>query len=662
VIDFNVANNSGPFLVTNPNVASVIWTEGGVATVAWDVAGTTLAPVSCAKVDILLSIDGGFTYPYTLATNVDNDGNHTVLVPVGSATNTARVRVKAANNIFFDISNFNFKIQAPTVPDYIVWDLENEKTVCGGDDAEFTTWLIGLLNYATPINLTATGVPSGATLNFSTNPATAGDTLRITITGTENVATGLYPIQVQFNSGANNKTATYHLTVLSSEPPVVQLEDGDEFSNNPTLRWNAPGGAAHTYQIRVATDPNFSNIIKSATNLTDTFYAVTGLQPLTVYYWQVKAENICAIGEWSKTAAFRTAEYDCTTYTGGTAKTISAGVALTHESTLVINDNKEVLEVAVLDATIQHNKINDISLALKNPAGETVELLPRSCPNLTGTANWTVDFDDAALFSSVNCSNNANTSIKPVQPLGLLSDSTSQGTWKMLITDHAAGNGGTFQTFSLKICTAKTQTNADPILVKNDTLKVAVGKSGKLSEEWLLSTDADNSAAELTYTILKATNKGTIFLNGVALAVGGTFTQADIQNGSVTYKHEGNTSEADGFQFDVNDGVGGWYGTAFFNIQAGQTNGISTEETPLMVYPNPSSDLIAVDFYLNTDQDVNIWVFDVLGRAIKHYTFSNVLAGNSIFELPVHDFVAGNYVVYVQSADFTKSAKILVVH
>ena len=99
---------SGPFLVTDPNTA-ITWTGNGPHAVAWNVAGTTAAPVSCAAVDIRLSTDGGLTFPHLLGAGEPNDGNAMVLVSVADTT-TARIQVMCAGNIFFDISNANFSI------------------------------------------------------------------------------------------------------------------------------------------------------------------------------------------------------------------------------------------------------------------------------------------------------------------------------------------------------------------------------------------------------------------------------------------------------------------------------------------------------------------------------------------------------------------------
>ena len=80
----------------------------------WNVAGTNLAPVSTANVDIFLSTDGGLTFDHAnpLASGTPNDGSHSVTLP-NITTSQARIMVKGSNNIFFDISNQNFSFSPP---------------------------------------------------------------------------------------------------------------------------------------------------------------------------------------------------------------------------------------------------------------------------------------------------------------------------------------------------------------------------------------------------------------------------------------------------------------------------------------------------------------------------------------------------------------------
>ncbi|QQS28410.1 MAG: choice-of-anchor J domain-containing protein [Sphingobacteriales bacterium] len=108
-----VSNTSGPFTVTSQN-SPTTWNANGTntATVTWDVANTTSAPVSCANVDILFSTNAGQTFPYSLATNTPNDGTQTFVIP-SFPTTVGRVKVKCANNIFFDINNAPITISSP---------------------------------------------------------------------------------------------------------------------------------------------------------------------------------------------------------------------------------------------------------------------------------------------------------------------------------------------------------------------------------------------------------------------------------------------------------------------------------------------------------------------------------------------------------------------
>lgn len=106
----NVDAGSGPFLVTTPNT-NVSWTGNSQQTITWSVNNTNAAPVNTANVRILLSTDGGQTFPTVISANTANDGTETITVP-NTATTNGRIKVEAVGNIFFDISDVNFTITA----------------------------------------------------------------------------------------------------------------------------------------------------------------------------------------------------------------------------------------------------------------------------------------------------------------------------------------------------------------------------------------------------------------------------------------------------------------------------------------------------------------------------------------------------------------------
>ncbi|HEY0426222.1 MAG TPA: zinc-dependent metalloprotease family protein [Pyrinomonadaceae bacterium] len=109
----NVDGASGPMLITSPNTA-ITWGAGS-QTVTWNVANTVNAPVSAANVKISMSTDGGNTFPTVLIASTPNDGSQVVTIPAGNTT-TARIKVEAVGNIFFDISDVNFTVSGVAAP------------------------------------------------------------------------------------------------------------------------------------------------------------------------------------------------------------------------------------------------------------------------------------------------------------------------------------------------------------------------------------------------------------------------------------------------------------------------------------------------------------------------------------------------------------------
>ena len=101
------------------------------------VANTNNVPVSTANVKISLSTDGGNTFPTVLAASMTNNGTALVTFPNGIITSTARIKVEAVGNIYFDISDANFTIMpgdsCPAVSDFTpkVGNVGNTVTITG---------------------------------------------------------------------------------------------------------------------------------------------------------------------------------------------------------------------------------------------------------------------------------------------------------------------------------------------------------------------------------------------------------------------------------------------------------------------------------------------------------------------------------------------------
>jgi hypothetical protein len=99
-------DSSGPLKVTSPNTG-VAWNGNTIHNVTWDVNGTNAGAVNAANVKISYSSDGGATFPTVIKASTPNDGSEPITVPSVNSS-TARIKVEAVGNIFFDMSDANF--------------------------------------------------------------------------------------------------------------------------------------------------------------------------------------------------------------------------------------------------------------------------------------------------------------------------------------------------------------------------------------------------------------------------------------------------------------------------------------------------------------------------------------------------------------------------
>ncbi len=143
--------NSGPFGVTSQNTDQLVLPSGSAQTVTWNVASTTAAPISTANVNIMLSTDGGLTFPTMLAANTPNDGTEIITLPNITQPN-CRIIVEAVGNIFYAMNSKNIAIGNYT------YEIQN---IC--------------TDYNFPLNV---AIPENAT-NFTNFPLTVNDSFTL---------------------------------------------------------------------------------------------------------------------------------------------------------------------------------------------------------------------------------------------------------------------------------------------------------------------------------------------------------------------------------------------------------------------------------------------------------------------------------------------------
>jgi len=306
LMSIQVTTAAGPFTVTSQTSSALSWEMGTPQTVTWDVANTNTAPVSTMNVNILLSIDGGATFPYTLASNVLNDGSHQITVPVTAPTSQARIIVEGAGNIFFAMNSANFNL---VEPDFALVFTDNDETACQPANAvyNFTYSAFGGFNGTTTFS--AANLPVGAVATFNpTSASVDGTPVTLTISNTAGVSPSTYLFSAQGTSGATTRSADLTLSVLSGTlSPVTLVSPSDNSSNVPVssnFTWSV-NTLTDGYLFEIATDAGFTNIVESAT-VANANYTPTSLAQSTTYYWRVSISNTCASTVYSSTYSFTT--------------------------------------------------------------------------------------------------------------------------------------------------------------------------------------------------------------------------------------------------------------------------------------------------------------------------------------------------------------------
>ena len=283
-----VSSASGPFAVTSPNTA-VSWVGGSSQAITWSVASTTASPVSCANVKISLSTDGGQTFPTVLVASTANDGTETLTIP-NTATTTARIKVEAVGNIFFDISNTNFTITAGSSCGAPSGLASSGITTTGAT----VSWVAvsGAVSYDVDYKLTSSGT--------WTNAATATTSTSVAISGL--TASTVYDWRVRTNCSSASSTYT-SAQFTTASVPVCNAPSGLASSGitttGATVSWTAVSGAiSYDVDYKLTSSGTWTN---AATATSSTSVAISGLSASTVYDWQVRTN--CSFGSSGYSAA-----------------------------------------------------------------------------------------------------------------------------------------------------------------------------------------------------------------------------------------------------------------------------------------------------------------------------------------------------------------------
>ncbi|NNF17865.1 MAG: choice-of-anchor B family protein [Gammaproteobacteria bacterium] len=381
-------------------------------------------------------------------------------------------------------------------PGFMLAGTDSTLSVCGdGINSSFIT-IDPIGSFTGDVNLQAAGAPAGVVLSMTpdvvTPPADA-----IVSASVNGALSGEYPLTVTGTAGELRFDQNFSLELSQALPGSPQLLlpaiDAVEVSSIQTLYWDQTDGA-FSYDLEVATDPGFTNLVFSVTGTKErSFVPPAALQPGTVHYWRVTANNACGSAT-SAAASFTTAASQCQTFTSPDVPvTIPAAATGTVTSSMTVSAQGVIVDVNVVDLRATHSWINDIDIKLEGPLNgharhperPSVQIMVQSCNN---DDDLDINFDDEAAPGAFPCPPTDGGVYQPANPLAAFDGSSGAGDWNLLVTDNFAADGGVLNNWGLQICTAQASQILDLDL---DGIDDQIDNCTEVANQSQLDTDED---------------------------------------------------------------------------------------------------------------------------------------------------------------------------
>ena len=629
MITINVADGTGPFKINSPNSGG---TFSGNTSVTWDVAGTAANPINCANVDIYLSTDGGQTFTQLILEDTPNTGMADVVLP-NLNTSTARLKVKCADNIFFDINDANFTIE-PNSDCVISSITAGNQTSCNPNTNTYNQEVT--VEYVFP---PASGnlVVNGQSFAIGTSPQS--------VTLTNLIADGnMVDVTASFTDAAGcTLTANNLFQAPGNCAPVCSITNigiGAQSTCNDNI---------YTQEIIVTyeNEPSSGNLL-----VNNQTFGITG-SPQTV-----TLTNLVADGQTVDVTVSFSDNTDCTlsstsAFTAPEACKVCEDFAST-DTPITIPSIGTATETSVIDVTLDgtitdvniknikgtHFQPNDLVFTLISPIGTRIQLVDFNCGGGLATTNFDVSFDDAS--SPINCPLVLGDSYHPEENLSGLNGESSLGDWTLEIKDEVNRLGGSIDEWTLELCIEVVV--EDPCAISDLLIPdITTNDSTYWSGGKIFSTGTVVSGSNINFS---APTSITLRPNFVA-ENGSTFSATIAPCNPPTLKEQ---EEAVAL---ARTGLG--------LQQTLDTKEVGKDLADLKVFPNPFKNTTQIVYQLDNTAELTIRLFDLNGKEVKQVLAPSVQEkGTYQIALSAGNLPTGMYLLHFQTAE-TVQAKRLVI-
>ncbi|MEM8526580.1 MAG: T9SS type A sorting domain-containing protein [Bacteroidota bacterium] len=330
-----------------------------------------------------------------------------------------------------------------------------KKTVCIGDTANYQLLFADGMFSASELRVE--GLMEGIDFQFSSDTIGVGiDTINLQLFGFQDLGNTANTFKIIAQDTSLSSELLLQVVVLDSRlsaPLLVSpMENAPAVSVSALFVWETDALGAD-FQLQVATDTTFENIVLDTVVLQQSSFAASNLAAGIAYYWRIKTINNCGESEWSPSFAFTTAI--CTQYFSEDIPIeISSGSPRSYTSTILVPEEGGIADVNVIQLKGRHTWVSDLTFTLASPEGTLVELIERPCFD---ESDFDIQFDDESTTENIICPITDGFSYLPKEPLSNFDGEPMQGEWILQFRDNESQDGGSLEAWGIEVCKVSEQ-------------------------------------------------------------------------------------------------------------------------------------------------------------------------------------------------------------
>ena len=459
----------------------------------WDIGttegGSSGSPIFNTEKQIIGQLQGGAAacsndlsdrYGSINASWLGNGTPETSLKPWLDPDDTGKTEIDGFNGAFgIQLSENNFKICNQN-QDIATIDFQVESS--------FTDF----------VNLDLQNLPAGLIVNSLPTNIIPGGTGQIVLENLSSLSFGSYEFLIVSSDGENIGENQVSLAISDESPkPITAISPENLIEDVQTSHlffWEALYNA-NSYEIQIAYDDSFTNLFTSVNEISEPEYQAQNLDNLSQFFWRVRAENYCGIGEWSETFSFKTLQSYCITVSSKDVPIPISENGESHNISSLFLDYPILIDnIKVPLVSIEHTYIEDLIIILSNPENsDEVQLFATSCGS---NENIFAGFGDLG-NENLPCPPVDGMLYKPVTRFRNIAGINAQGKWDLNVYDTYNFDGGEISSWNMEICFSKTEYQTI-IPLNEEGQIVCLGQDNRLEYFYNLEGDQINDLNELS--------------------------------------------------------------------------------------------------------------------------------------------------------------------